>query len=151
MQRGGIIYGALLFAGGLTLGFWTGRSPPVILSPTNMNGAGSRAPSWTELRSRVQALRALWSTGADRERPETGEGGGQRGDRGGNGWMSQRSREESFLALQNAVAAGDTWELRNALRDLGRSGGDLLSAEQIQELGGLLGSADRDTIRDLSR
>jgi HEAT repeat protein len=151
MQRGGIICGALLFAGGLTLGFWTGRSPPEILSPTNMNGAGSRPPSWTELRSGVQALRALWSSGPDRERPEAGEGGAQRGDRGGNGWMSQRSREESFLALQNAVAAGDTWELRNALRDLGRSGGDLLSAEQIQELGGLLGSADRDTIRDLSR
>jgi HEAT repeat protein len=70
---------------------------------------------------------------------------------GGGWWGGSRTREESLAALREALASGDRWEARRALRDLEQSSGEPLLPEEIDELGGLLGTADRDLLRDLSR
>src|SRR5262245_59368719 len=152
MKGGRILYGALIFAGGLGLGFWIGRAPPgAFFSPPGAQGKSARPPTWEELREGLQALRGRWDSGAHdgRNHPE-GERW-QAGERGDGGWGARRTREESFLAFQKALASGDEWGARNALRDLEQGDGELLSSEQLRELSGMLGSADRDLLRDLSR
>ncbi len=151
MQRGVIIFGTLLFVGGLGLGFWIGRAPSDSFLRVGVKSKNDRPPSWDELRSGIQALRGLWESG-DRPRAHHSRGDGGHGMEMGGGdgrGATERTREESLLAFQKALASGNQWDARNALRDLERGEGDL-SAEQLQELSGLLASADRDLVRDLS-
>ncbi|MBI4600802.1 MAG: nucleotidyl transferase AbiEii/AbiGii toxin family protein [Planctomycetes bacterium] len=152
MQRGGILCGALLFAGGLGLGFWLGRSPPGAVSLPGVQEKGARPPTWEEIREGVAALRGLWGSGGGRRgRPRSAGESGPGGEREGGGWLAPATREESFAAFRQALASGDPWKARRALRDLEQSGGEPLSPERLEELGGLLGTADRELLRDLSR
>ncbi len=147
-----MICGGLLFAGGLGLGFWLGRAPPGAFPLVGVEGKNARPPSWEELKEGVRALRGLWDSGADPGRHhhvarEQGRGDWRdEGDR-----PATRTREESLAAFGEALAAGDPWQARRALRDLERAGGEPLRPEQLQELGASLGSVDRELLHDLSR
>ena len=149
MRCTGYIGGVVLFAGGIGLGYWFGASPPVALP--FLGGAKPEAspPSLEELRGALAALRGLWdsSGGSGRERRERSGPDGNWGD-GPRG--AGRTREEAFAALTKALDAGNSWSARQALRDLEEAGGELLTGEQLDDLGSRLATADRDLLRDLS-
>jgi HEAT repeat protein len=152
MRYRGIVFAGLLFAGGIGVGFWLGSASPrttLTVAPQG-EGKGARPASWEEIRGAVQALRGLWSSSGDPvgRRSHAAGGGSDFGDGGDR--PIRRTRDESLAAFREALAAGDSWEARRALRDLERLGGPL-TPEQLQELSASLGSADRELLRDISR
>ena len=156
MKYRGIICGVFLFAGGLCLGFWLGRAPPDKASTVPSQRQSARPATWEEIKGAVQGLRGLWDSpdGPAGSFPVGVDGPGdgrRRDDR-----RTPRTREESLAAFGKALAAGDSWEARRALRDLEQAQGGPLSTEQLAELSAHLtdaptGSGDRDLLRDLSR
>ncbi len=150
MKRRGIVIGALLFAGGAGLGYWLGRSPPLVVSPAATKEVKAPQSSWDEIAAGFRALRGLWDSG-DRRGGFNHAREGRPDGEGGGGWGPRSTREESFHAFREALASGNQWEVRRALHDIERSRGDPLTPEQLQEMSGLLSSADRDILHDLSR
>jgi len=155
MRRAVVLSSAAFFAGGLGLGLFLGRAPQGVPSggggPGNKAGNADRPATWEDLEAGVRALRGLFDGEARPGRAGPVGKPGQAGERGGGGWFGRRSREESFVAFRDALASGDVWEARNALHDLADGNGEPLSSEQLQELGALLGTADRELMHDLSR
>lgn len=151
MQRAHILCGAIFFAGGLGLGFWLGRAPPGVVLLPGPEEKGARPPTLEEMRVGLEALSRLWSSPRHEQRPHAAGERGPGGERNGGGWFASRTREESLDALRKALASGDRSEAHRALRDLEQAGGEPLAEEQLAELSGLLVTADRDLLRDLSR
>jgi HEAT repeat protein len=109
----------------------------------------ARPPTWEEFQAGIAALVGTRGPGADRGWfPGPGDGGP--GGPGGDHRPSSRTREESLAAFQAALAAGDSWEARRALRDLEHAGGEPLTTDQLEALSASLAVADRDLLRDLS-
>lgn len=150
MLRQGILFSALFFAGGLGLGYWLGQSPPGAVLSTVRPGDKGRQPSWEDLQASFRQLRGLFESGDGRRQQHSGGAEQDSWGQGDNHRDHGRSRAESFLALKAALSSGDSREVHSALHDLQRGKGEL-SLEQVQELGELLGTADRDLVHVLAR